>query len=170
MPPNLYDPFVDPKFKTLEEIHQYFFTSFGAHYQQKAAINKPDISLLDLSKHGTYPTVSTWTEEESARNLDLNTAIRSDMALFAPPMQLEIKAQVERALYDEKLAATILPDLELVFQVGEESPWHMPWGYIKTALRYREEIAQGKQLRKLDFTVIPKAHHVVSPCRNQLLS
>ncbi|KAF9020543.1 alpha/beta-hydrolase [Hymenopellis radicata] len=164
-PPELYNPFTDPDLKTPEEVFANFGVWVSSYY------NHPDLSTrspkgLDDRKRGPRFTVETMTPEdmevcfsaESAQRMEFPMFVR---ASFAFVDSICAEACLNRALWDEKCAQTVFPNLEIVHQVCTASPWYTAWAYFENLRLLEEHKAAGHKVRHIRFIEIPGANHFV---------
>lgn len=102
------------------------------------------------------------TPGEMALNFDALAAQRTELPMFFP-MQPALKAQAQRALFDEALAAQVLPGLEVVYFLSTRTVWYPVWGFFETERQYKEHVAAGRKVRPITFLEIEEANHFVSP-------
>ncbi len=77
-------------------------------------------------------------------------------------MQPTLRIQAERALWNEKNAQTVFPNLEIVHQVCTASPWQTACAYFENLRLLEEHTSAGHRVRHIRFIEIPGANHFVS--------
>ncbi|KDQ53365.1 hypothetical protein JAAARDRAFT_183320 [Jaapia argillacea MUCL 33604] len=156
-PPEGYNPFIDPDYPTPEAIFNNFRYWVSTYYDHSDPYS---VSGLDFSKRGVRPSVDNMTEDETAVNFDPAAAARTEFPMFFP-MQPALNAQGQRALFNEELAKTYLPNVEIVFIWCDKANWYCSYGMIETKRQYKQNIAEGKELRPIRFIRINGANHFV---------
>lgn len=81
-------------------------------------------------------------------------------------MQPTIKVQADTALWDVKLAQTVLPKTKIVWLACEKTNWYCTWGLFETERLYKEHVAKGDKVRPIRFIEVPGANHFVRPLRH----
>ncbi len=77
-------------------------------------------------------------------------------------MQPTLRAQADRALWDEKLVQKVLPELEIVHQFCTATNWYCVWGCFENERLLKEHNAAGHKVRQIKFIELPSANHFVS--------
>ncbi|KDQ53356.1 hypothetical protein JAAARDRAFT_49830 [Jaapia argillacea MUCL 33604] len=156
-PPGAYDAFTDPDYSTPEAIFNNFLYWVSSHYNHS---DPPSASGLDFSKRGTLPSVDNMTSEEMAANFDPLAATRTEFPMFFP-MQPVLNTQSQKALFDEELAKTYLPNVEVVLMWGDKTTWCVMYGMIETTRLHKQNLADGKEIRPIRFIRITGGNHFV---------
>ena len=89
-------------------------------------------------------------------------ATRTEFPMFFNPMQPTLKNMAQRVLFDEKLASSILPKLEVVYIWCQRAQWYCVYGMIETERQYKEHVEQGHRVRPIRFIELEGANHFVS--------
>jgi hypothetical protein len=109
------------------------------------------------------PSVDNMTEEELISILEWPAAFRTDLlALYGLPMRPVIKEQTIKALFDEALARTILPELKVVFIGSELTAFACVWGKLVYETMYLDSVKRGRRARPIRFITIQGVNHFVS--------
>ncbi|TFK51294.1 hypothetical protein OE88DRAFT_1680018 [Heliocybe sulcata] len=152
-----YTPFTDTELDP-PDIFQHFPEWVSGYYTHPGLPSR-DVSQLDFSRRGSCPSVATMTAVEFAKAC-YPPAGRSEFPMFYS-MQPELAKQGERALFDEETVSTVLPGTEVVWQYCERTNWPCIFAFIETERRWKECIAQGKRIRKIQFQEIKDVNHFV---------
>ena len=88
-------------------------------------------------------------------------ASRTEFPMFFQ-MQPALKIMGQKVLFDEKLAAEVLPKTEVVHIWCPRSQWYCTYGMIETERQYKEHVKQGHKVRPIRFIEIEGANHFVS--------
>jgi hypothetical protein len=81
--------------------------------------------------------------------------------MFFAPMQPTLKLMSKTCLFDEKRAAEVLPQLEVVHLVYTSTNWYCAWGMIETEKQFNDHKAQGHKVRPIRFIEVEGANHFV---------
>jgi hypothetical protein len=108
------------------------------------------------------PSIDNMTEEEFTSIVDMATCLRSDFPMFLESMELVIKEQTRKALFDEIVTQEIIPDLQVVFIGAELTTLHCLWGRLSLEKQYGDAVAQERHTRPIRFVTIEGANHFVS--------
>ncbi|EPQ57222.1 hypothetical protein GLOTRDRAFT_39020 [Gloeophyllum trabeum ATCC 11539] len=156
-----YNPWTDPNIKTHEEryrIFQYWVSSYYDHLD----ITSGSMSGLDYRHRTEQASIDSMSPEELSLMYEEAAAVRAELHMVLPPMQSTVNAQAKRALFDESLAQTVLPELQVVHIVCMRTHWHCMWGHIQTRKKYEAHVARGEKVRLISSVQIPQGNHFVS--------
>lgn len=86
-----------------------------------------------------------------------------------------IENQTQCALFDERLAQTVLRDTQIIFLTCTRSVWFCSFAFFETEKNHMEYLARGHKVRPIRFIEIKDANHFVSslfiyPCCLDLLT
>jgi hypothetical protein len=82
--------------------------------------------------------------------------------MYFNPMQPTLKKMAQRVLFDEKLASSVLPMLEVVHIWCPRAQWYCVYGMIETERQFEEHVKQGHKVRPIQFIELEGANHFVS--------
>lgn len=76
-------------------------------------------------------------------------------------MSTQLRQSAEKALFDESLAQTYLPNVSLNLITTGKTFWVCRWGIWNMRKTYDELIKEGKKLRKLKSAHLEECNHLV---------
>ncbi|KAF8645718.1 hypothetical protein AX16_007587 [Volvariella volvacea WC 439] len=152
----------DPALKTPEEIGRHtllWLTTYYKHAPDFYASAKLD-GRFDIRRNGDDSSLNRMTPEDKAEIIQWGAAMRSDIA-FAPydKTQKILSEQANRALWDERLAKTVLPSVKVITIVCTSSTWYCAWGNAAAREKYAELEKEGKKVRPVSFVEFPGMNH-----------
>lgn len=107
------------------------------------------------------PSVDSMTPDDLAVNVDLAAAAKCDFMVLQLFLAIA-ETQAEAALFNEQLARTILPELQIIWLACKNTPWALAWCKTLMQKKHQELIQQGCQVRPIKFIEIEGANHFVS--------
>jgi hypothetical protein len=99
--------------------------------------------------------------EEISATFDTAAGIRSEFPMIFA-MASPLREQANRALLDENLTKTILPEVKVVFLSCERTHWSCAFGFMENERLYNESVENGKKARPMRFVTVEGANHFVS--------
>ncbi|SJK98491.1 uncharacterized protein ARMOST_01759 [Armillaria ostoyae] len=117
---------------------------------------------LDYSWIGKDASIDHITPEELQKIVDPAAAFTADLGPASlPVVEPMLHRQADRALYDEELARSVLPDVRFTTLVCTRSGWHMVLGALENEKRYTAAVASGKIVRPNRFIDVKNANHLL---------
>lgn len=77
-------------------------------------------------------------------------------------MQPALKIMGQKVLFDEKLAAEVLPKLTVDHIWCAKAQWYCVYGMVETERQHKEHLKQGHKVRPMRFIEVADANHFVS--------
>ncbi|ESK89692.1 hypothetical protein Moror_16909 [Moniliophthora roreri MCA 2997] len=154
--PAAYVPWNDPKATPPEEKYGRFAYWVSCYYEHDhTIISTQGLDGYDLRSRTNRCLAETWSEEQAKMFIDANAIPVEFDVRSHPSMQLHIRRNTERALFDKKL----FPRVKLTYLYAPESPWTTVWAYLETKRLYMERNADD--VRSLEFVEMKGANHFI---------
>lgn len=126
------------------------------------SLSSGTVEGLDFSRHGERTTITDLKAHGLSNLLDGETAALTELPMFTSAMQATLRTMAEKALFDEKLAKDVLPQLEVAYIYCTRSSWYPAFAYLTTKRLYQDHIKSGHTVRPIKFYTIDGANHFVN--------
>ncbi|KAF5366909.1 hypothetical protein D9757_011377 [Collybiopsis confluens] len=150
-----YIPWEDTSLKPedIPAIFSNWVSSFYDHpcYDPAAGSLRSSATIHELDglrQKGENPTVSTWSDEEKAKGMEMPAMI-NEILTFTPPPQATLHKLVTKALFDADSARSWFPNVSVTYIGVTHTIWMCGWGEITTKRRHQE--TPGREMRFLDM-------------------
>ncbi|KAJ7087027.1 Alpha/Beta hydrolase protein [Mycena crocata] len=153
----IYDPCNDPECTTVDQVYDNF-QQWVSSYFQHSNITTGCPSGMSFEKLTERRTIAQWTEVQKARYCDKSEALRSELPAFAPPMQRTLRMQSQKALFDEGLARSYFPNINVLHISGDATCYYCMWAYMESSRLYSEAIGRGEIVRPITFKLLEGNH------------
>ncbi|KAI3621595.1 hypothetical protein WG66_009189 [Moniliophthora roreri] len=157
--PVAYLPWTDPEATTLEDKFDIFFHWVSSTYSHDhMQVSSTSLDGYDLRKRTDVCFVDTWSKEQVERCYNTG-GLPSDLAAFGPAMQLRLRVNTERALFENK----IIPNVKFTYLYAPNSVWLTVWTYHETKRLYLEYLKRNgnEGVRKVEFITMEGASHFI---------
>ncbi|KAK0497836.1 Alpha/Beta hydrolase protein [Armillaria luteobubalina] len=155
---NPYDPWVDPEYKTAEELYENFRQWVTGYYNHPSC---PTIYNMDFRKRSDQRSCTSWTPEQWIKYYDEGAAVRSELKMYTPPMSPKIKEMAQSVLFDESVVRSFFPQVPVTYMAASRSTWHCIWSILETKRIYQWHSNEGHKTRQIRFFTIEGGNHFV---------
>ncbi|KAJ7191869.1 hypothetical protein GGX14DRAFT_380691, partial [Mycena pura] len=158
---HFYDPWGDLEYATPDEKHENF-NSWVTSYFTHPDIESGRPSGMSCAKRTERQTYATWTDEQKATYFDKEAAGRSELPMYAPPMQATLNAQTHQALFNVHLVSSFFPEVNVLYLSGSATCYYCIWAYMESLRMYKEAVAREEKVRRTTFKLVDGGNHFVS--------
>ncbi|KIK67735.1 hypothetical protein GYMLUDRAFT_36486 [Collybiopsis luxurians FD-317 M1] len=162
-----YIPWEDTSLK-LEEIPVVFsnwVSSYYDHpcYDPSTGSLRSSATIHDLDgvrKRAEKTTISTWSEEEKAKGVEM-PAMKNEILTFTPPPQATLHKLSRKALFDPESARVWFPNVDVAYIGVTNTIWMCAWAEIQTKQLYEEVLKRDDSAsrRKIHFVDMDGSNH-----------
>lgn len=164
IPTEGYIPVKDPDLQDKpEELETAFMRWVSSYYEHPDLASRSLAGLCSTPKFGDDPAILRMSPADFLTVTVKPSTLRGDLPMIQPQMQLCIKHQTHRALFNPELAQTFCRDVQVVYLACTSSVWECVWSFMETEREYREQVVLGRRVRPIKFVEIKGGNHFVCP-------